>query len=155
MTGYHLAQLNVARLRHPLDSEESAEFVAALAPINELAEAAPGFVWRLVDEDGNSSSYVPVPAIEDSLVIVNYSVWRDLESLKHYVYKSGHATYLRRRREWFEPSEQASTVCWWTPAGTIPDVADAYARLEQLRAEGPSDRGWPPTRPRPTPDAIA
>lgn len=154
MTEYHLAQLNVARLHHPLDSEESADFVAALGPINALAEAAPGFVWRLVDDDGNSSSYVTVPAIDDPLVILNYSVWRDLESLKHYVYKSGHAVYLRRRREWFEPAGGPSTVCWWTPAGIIPDVAEAYARFERLRADGPSDAGWPPNQPHPSPELV-
>ena len=148
---YHLAELNVARLRRPLDHEESAEFVAALEPINAIAEATPGFIWRLVDGDGQSSSFVTVPAIEDPLLIVNYSVWRDLESLKHYVYKSGHASYLRRRRDWFEPLEEVSTVCWWTPAGTIPNVADAYARLEQLRKHGPSAHGWPLAQPFPAP----
>lgn len=150
---YHLAELNVARLRHPLDADETAEFFAALDPINALAEATPGFIWRLKDDDGQSSSFVSAPAIVDPLVIVNYSVWRDVASLKHYVYKSGHVSYLRRRREWFVPMEEASTVCWWTPAGVIPDVADAYARLELLRTDGPSEQGWPLGRPFPAPGA--
>ena len=150
---YYLAELNVARLRHPLDAAETAEFVAALEPMNAIAEATPGFVWRLVDEDGQSSSFVAVPSIRDPLVIVNYSVWRDLESLKHYVYKSGHASYLRRKRDWFEPIREATTVCWWIPAGEIPDVAEAYRRLEHLREHGPSAEGWPPTSPFPVPDA--
>ena len=150
---YHLAELNVARLRHPLDADETAEFVAALEPMNAIAEATPGFIWRLIDDDGQSSSFVSVPAIGDPLVIVNCSVWRDLESLKHYVYKSGHASYLHRRREWFARLKEASTVCWWTPAGAIPDVADAYTRLEQLRAHGPSEQGWPLNRPFPAPGA--
>lgn len=144
---HHLAELNVARLRRPLDAIESAEFVAALDPINAIAEATPGFVWRLTDADGQSSTYVTVPEIDDPLVIVNYSVWRDLESFKHYVYKSGHASYLRRKNDWFEPMTQPSIVCWWTPVGTIPDVADAYARLQYLRTHGPTDRGWPPNKP--------
>ncbi len=94
---YHLAELNIARLRRPLDAVETAEFIAALDPVNALAEATPGFVWRLTDDDGQSSSYVTVAAIDDPLVIVNYSLWRDYESFKHFVYKSGHASYLRRR----------------------------------------------------------
>ena len=38
----HLAQLNVARLLAPLDTPQLAEFVAALEPINALADEAPG-----------------------------------------------------------------------------------------------------------------
>ena len=35
----HLAQLNVAHMRAPMDSPELADFVAALEPINTLADA--------------------------------------------------------------------------------------------------------------------
>lgn len=149
---YHLAQLNLARLRHPLDADETAEFVAALEPVNAIAEATPGFVWRLTDESGQSSASVVVAEIDDPLVIVNYSIWADLESFRHYVYKSGHSSYLRRRRDWFEPMDEAAVVCWWTPAGTVPPVADALARLEGLRTDGPSPRGWPLGSPMDPPD---
>jgi hypothetical protein len=43
---WHLAQANLARLRHPPDDPRVAEFIAALDHANELAEHAPGFVWR-------------------------------------------------------------------------------------------------------------
>ena len=69
---WHLAELNVARLRQPLDHPDTAEFVAALDAINALAESSPGFVWRLTDESGHSSSYVR--ADDDPLVIINLSV---------------------------------------------------------------------------------
>ncbi len=147
MDGVHVAQLNIGRLHHPLDSAETAEFDAALGPINALAEATPGFVWRLVDEDGQSSSFVRIPEIDDPLTIVNMSVWADLESLRHFVLRSGHAMYLRRRREWFEASEEATAVCWWLPAGEVPDLSDAYRRLLHLRAHGPSELGWPLSNP--------
>src|ERR1700694_755991 len=45
-----------------------AEFVAALDPVNELADQAPGFVWRLQDEDGNATS---IRAFDDDRIIVN------------------------------------------------------------------------------------
>jgi hypothetical protein len=144
---HHLAQYNVGRLNHPLDHAETAEFVAALEPINALAEASPGFVWRLQDEAGASSSYVSVEGIDDPLLIVNYSIWTDIDSLKHFMYKSGHASYLRRRREWFQPSSEATMVCWWIPAGTIPDVNEAQRRLDLLRVKGPSAEAWPPNDP--------
>ncbi len=153
MTGHYLAEFNLARLRQPLDHDESAEFLASLDPINALAEASSGFVWRLTDDDGQSSSFVSLPEIDNPLVIVNYSVWRDLEALKHFVFKSGHASYLRRRREWFSVDEGAATVCWWTPAGQIPDVGAAYGRLKTLRSEGASAAGWPMSQPFPQPGA--
>lgn len=149
---HHLAQLNLARLRHPLEDAESAEFAAALDPVNRLGEVSPGFVWRLMDEDGASSLFVGLPEIDDPLMIVNYSIWTDLESLRHFVYKSGHVAYLRRRREWFEPLEEAGTVLWWIPAGDIPFVSEAYARLMTLRSSGPSADGWSLNQPHPSPD---
>ena len=150
---FHLAQYNIGRLWHPLDAPESAEFVCALDPINLLAESSPGFVWRLKDAEGQSSSYVPVEGIDDPLMIVNYSIWEDLDSLRHFVVKSGHVTYLRRRREWFEPSDEPTTVCWWIPAGAIPSVDEAHRHLVALRELGPTQEGWPLTAPQPLPSA--
>jgi hypothetical protein len=47
MSGFHdLAQVNIMRLRASLDSPDLAPFVAALDPVNALADGAPGFVWR-------------------------------------------------------------------------------------------------------------
>ena len=151
VSDFQLAEFNIARLSHPLDDVESAEFVAALEPVNAIAEATPGFVWRLTDDVGLSSTYVTMPEIDDPLVIVNCSVWADLESLQHFVTKSGHGSYLRRRRDWFEPPEGPSTVCWWIPADIIPDLSDAHRRLVHLRENGPSETGWPLTKPVPAP----
>ena len=52
---HHLAQINLARLVAPLDDPKISEFVAQLAPINALADEAPGFVWRLKSESGNAT----------------------------------------------------------------------------------------------------
>jgi hypothetical protein len=98
MTQWHLAQLNVARLRHPIDAPETSEFVANLDPINALAEASPGFVWRLQDDSGNATSIHPTP---DPMFIVNLSVWASIAALEDFVRRSAHAALLRRRREWF------------------------------------------------------
>src|SRR3954468_12796636 len=93
---WHLAELNIGRLHQPLDHPDSAEFVAALDHVNALAEAAPGFVWRLTDESGLSSSYVR--ASDDPLVVINLSVWASVAHLDDFVFRTGHAEYLRRRR---------------------------------------------------------
>lgn len=152
---HHLAQLNVARLRAPLDHSDSADFVAGLDSINALAEASAGFVWRLTDEDGQSSSFVPLPGNDDPLLIVNYSIWSDLESLKAFMYDTEHVDFLRRRREWFERMDAASHVCWWIAEGSIPDLAEAYRRLETLRSDGPTSAAWPVNQPHPPPDDLS
>ena len=151
MTRYHLAQLNLGLFRATLDSDEMAEFAAALEPINAIAESTPGFIWRLKDEGGASSSFVEVPGRTDPLWAPNMSVWRDLESLQHFMYKSGHASYLRRRAEWFRKPSGPINVLWWLPAGEIPSLEDAVRRLDHLAINGESDDGWPLTRPRPQP----
>ncbi len=147
MAVHHLAQINVATLHHPLDAPQTAEFVEALAPINAIAEASPGFVWRLTDDSGASSSYVDLPGADDPLLIVNFSVWTDVASLRAFMYDTDHVTYLRRRGEWFVRVAEVTSACWWIPAGTIPEVGDGYRRLLHLRANGSSDEAWTLGRP--------
>lgn len=147
MTDYHLAELNIGTLNHPLDAPETEEFTAALDRINDLAEASPGFIWRLKDEDGNSSSYVSLSEIDDPLVIANYSIWQDVESLKEFMYRTDHMSFLRRRTDWFSVPTEPITVCWWEPAGSIPTLDQAYQRLKHLRANGPTEVGWPLSKP--------
>jgi Domain of unknown function (DUF3291) len=134
LPGFHLAQLNVAVMREPLDSPVMADFVANLDRINELAEGSPGFVWRLQTEEGDATGLRPL----GDLMLVNMSVWRDAESLSDYVYRSAHVEIMRRRREWFERMKEAFAVLWWVPRGHRPDIAEAIDRLELLRAEGPT-----------------
>jgi Domain of unknown function (DUF3291) len=69
-------------------------------------------------------------------------VWESVEALKHFVYRSGHGSYFRRRTEWFEPSDDINIVCWWIHDGEHPTVDDALKRLDHLRAYGPSEQGF-------------
>jgi hypothetical protein len=131
--------LNVGRLVAPLEAPAIADFVANLEPINALAEARPGFVWRLQTEDGNATA---IKVSEDERFIINLSVWESLEALSDFVYRSDHMAFLRRRREWFERPVEAIVVLWWVPAGTVPTIADALARLEHLRAHGPTPHAF-------------
>ncbi|MFG2091318.1 MULTISPECIES: DUF3291 domain-containing protein [unclassified Spirillospora] len=132
---HHLAQFNVATLSFPLDDPRTADFVAMLEPLNALADAAPGFVWRLTEE-GRPDATGMRPAGED--VIVNFSVWESAESLWDFVYRSAHLETMRRRREWFRRHVDAHAVMWWVPAGYIPTVEEGLERLARLREEGPS-----------------
>jgi len=88
-------------------------------------------------------------------VIVNMSVWRDVEALQDYVYRSGHVEIMRRRREWFTRMAQAYMVLWWVPAGHEPTMAEAAARLELLRQKGPTAEAFTFAQAFPAPDADA
>jgi hypothetical protein len=151
MSDYALAQLNIARLRATIDSPPLADFVANLDRINALAEAAPGYVWRLKDDTGNATGFRPFG--DDC--IVNLSVWQDLASLVDYAFRSGHVEIMRRRREWFLPMEEAYAVLWWVPRDHRPDVLEAYGRLAQLRSHGPSAQAFTFKTAFPPPTAVA
>ncbi len=132
-TNYHLAQVNIGRLRAPIDDPLIAGFVTRLEDINALADRSPGFIWRLQTEDGNATYLRPY---NDERIIVNMSVWASVEHLKEYVYKSAHAEVMRQRREWFEKFEGMYVALWWVTVGHIPDVMEAKARLRYLEKHG-------------------
>jgi hypothetical protein len=136
---FELAQVNIGRLRAPLDSEQLAGFVELLDPVNEAADSSAGFIWRLQTEDGNATS-------------VNMSVWADVESLGDFVYGALHRAVLRRRREWFERMSEAYTACWWVPEGHRPSTAEAEQRVRQLRAHGPTPVAFTLQQSFPAPD---
>ena len=132
--GFHIAQVNIALARAPLDSDLLSEFVAQLDRVNALADDAPGFVWRLQTEDGNS---LAVRGFDDDRIIVNLSMWDSIDHLAEFVYRSGHVAVMRRRREWFERI-RAHLALWWIPVGEIPTVTEAERRLEHLQEHGPT-----------------
>jgi Domain of unknown function (DUF3291) len=129
---FQLAQINIARMRAPLDDPIMAEFVENLARINALADASPGFVWRLQSEAGDATNLRPY----DDTILVNISVWENPESLHDYAFHSQHVEIMRKRKQWFDKFEGAYIALWWVPLGSIPTVEEAQARLEHLRVHG-------------------
>jgi hypothetical protein len=132
----HLAQVNVGRLRAPEGSAEVAEFIAALEPINAMADRAPGFVWRHKSDQGEGHTSPGGP--DDALFIVNLSVWESYAALHEFMYRTAHNGFLRRRLEWFERLPGPVTALWGVAEGERPTVDQALARLERLREHGPS-----------------
>jgi hypothetical protein len=133
--GVHLAQVNVARLRHPIDHPATANFVAGLAPVNAVADVSPGFVWRLQTDAGNATELRPY---NDDTILLNMSVWESVAHLNAYVYRSAHAEVLKQRRQWFANFGRPIAALWWIPAGHIPTVPEAVERLAALQEHGPS-----------------
>ncbi len=147
---WDLAQLNIGRLLAPTDHPDSKGFMDALDPINALADAAPGFVWRLQTEDGNATALRPY---DDDLMIVNMSTWASLEALAEFVYGDEHRAIMVQRRQWFERMD-VYQVLWWVPAGHTPSVDEAKARLALLEANGPTPEAFTFRHPFPAPDAA-
>ncbi|MGD9742169.1 MAG: DUF3291 domain-containing protein [Dongiaceae bacterium] len=152
--GWHLAQLNVGRLKAPLDDPQIADFVTALDPINALAEASPGFVWRLQGEGGSATD---IRVAGDPLMIVNLTVWESVETLFDFTYCTGHSGILARRRDWFEALGRPHMVLWWLPAGSLPTLGEAMDRLERLLRDGPTEEAFTFKRrfPAPTGGSLA
>ena len=131
----HIVQANVARMRAPLDDPIMAGFVESLEPLNALADASPGFVWRLQTEEGNATE---IDVFGDELILFNMSVWESIEALEAYVYRSDHVNAVRQRSEWFERPDKSPLVLWWVEEGHIPSIEEGKARLEKLWADGPT-----------------
>ena len=141
MSAYHLAQLNIAVPRFPIDDPQMAGFTSMLDAINAVADASPGFVWRLVSEGANDATALRA-RLDGADQMVNMSVWESREALWEYVYRSGHLDFLRRRGDWFDKPADTFLVLWWVPAGHIPTVDEGLDRLDALRRHGPTSEAF-------------
>jgi hypothetical protein len=133
MAVYHIAQINIGRMLAPIDDPLMSEFVAQLPPINALADGSPGIVWRLQTESGDATG---IKVYDDDMVIINLTVWENVEALREFVYKSAHSGVLRDRKRWFEKFDGSYYALWWVPAGHIPTPEEGRERLEYLREHG-------------------
>jgi hypothetical protein len=133
---YHIAQVNLGRIKAPLDDVVMAGFVNRLDEINALADHSPGFVWRLQTDEGNATYLRPYPG--DDRILLNMSVWETIADLKNFVYRTAHTELLRERQAWFEKFAGAFAALWWVPAGHIPGIDEAKKRIAHIDAQGPS-----------------
>ncbi|MFT5258371.1 MAG: hypothetical protein ACI9J2_000741 [Saprospiraceae bacterium] len=139
MRNYHLSQINIALAHDSMESETMSSFVERLDEINALADQSPGFIWRLQTDEGDATAIV---AFEDPLIIVNMSVWKNMEVLQNYVYKSIHVDLLRNKRAWFSKMKNAHQVLWWVPEGHTPSVEEGKERLTLLNTNGPNKEAF-------------
>ena len=115
-----------------------ADFTNNIERINRLAELSDGFVWRL-EADGDSTYGMAAGAPN---VILTLSVWESVAALRSFVFKTEHADFLRRRREWFLPYGGPYVALWWVPHGTRPTLDEAMSRLAHLTEHGPSKEAF-------------
>ena len=136
---FHLAQVNVGRVRGPMDSEIMHGFASRLAEINALADSAPGFVWRLQSDDGDATS---IHVYDDDMLLINMSVWEGDRSAVRIHLQEQSRPLLRGRAAWFERLESHHMTMCGIPAGHIPTPQEAKARLEHLDAHGPTPHAF-------------
>ena len=140
MTGWQLAQVNIAKLLRPEGDPSVQEFFDNLDRINAIAEQTEGFVWRLKEEDGGNATGLAVSPDPD--LIINMSVWHDADSLFAFTYKSAHTPVMAKRRQWFARFEGAYQALWWVPEGHKPSIAEALSRLWMIDHFGPSPQAF-------------
>jgi hypothetical protein len=133
MSRYHIAQVNVGRVKAPVEHPSMAGFTTRLDELNALPDGSPGFVWRLQTPAGNATYFRPY---DDDSILMNMSVWESIETLRHYVYQTVHAELLRHRHEWFDKFVGTYTALWWVPAGHRPGIDEARKRLAYLEKYG-------------------
>ena len=136
MTKFHVAQVNIGRIKGPLDGPVMAGFMARLDEINAIADNSPGFVWRLQTPAGNATYLRPYP--EDDTILINMSVWKTVEALRNFVYRTSHKELLRDREQWFEKFSGMYMALWWVPSGHLPGIDEAKKRLAYLEEHGPT-----------------
>ena len=151
MTKFHIAQVNIARMKTALDDPAMSGFVARLEEINALADRSPGFVWRLQTSEGDATYLRPY---EDNRILFNLSVWKTIEDLKHYVYRSVHVELLRQKHAWFEKFAGTYLALWWVPAGHVPGVDEAKKRLAHLAEKGPTPFAFIFSKPFPPDETL-
>jgi heme-degrading monooxygenase HmoA len=141
-SGYHLAQANVAYALASPDDPLMAEYVARLDEMNQLADRSPGFVWRYLTDSRDPLQR----EFEDPRVLFNMSVWRSIDDLHRYTYRTAHAEVYAARRRWFAAESGVvgghALAMWWVPAGERPSVAEAKERLALITRVGPSQRAF-------------
>ncbi|NHF61421.1 DUF3291 domain-containing protein [Flavobacteriaceae bacterium TP-CH-4] len=139
---HYLAQINISRFKAPLGDRSMKEFVDFLEPVNKLAEESEGFIWRLKDEDGLPSSYLPSPFEDDGMMAMNMSVWENMDSFKNFVYGTVHSYFLKNKKQWFEPIGKPYFVMWWVAKNEIPTIQEGKEKLDLYLKVGPSPQAF-------------
>lgn len=132
MGEFHLAQVNVAKRLAPMDDPIMQDFVNNVDRINALADDHTGFIWRLQDEDKDLASEI----FQDDTLLINMSVWENIEALFNYTYKSDHVEIFKRKKEWFSKMKMMHMAFWYIPEGYVPTFQDAKDRLDYIDKHG-------------------
>lgn len=139
----HIAHMNIGFLLFPFGDHRISEFEDNSDRVNAIADRSRGFIWRLKDE-GFELPENDIGALfgRPDVAAVTLSVWESYEYFEHFVHKTVHAHFLKRRAEWFEYLNSPSYVIWPVDAGHIPSLIEGHKMLMLLREHGPSEEAY-------------
>ncbi|WP_041557745.1 DUF3291 domain-containing protein [Cellulophaga algicola] len=129
----YLAQINIAKMIDEIDSPVMVDFVDNLDNINALAENSKGFVWRLIEGENKATS---IQVFDDHFMIVNMSVWQNIEALFKFTYASEHVEIFKRKKEWFHKMKEMHMAFWYVQEEIRPTLQQAKERLLYLQKHG-------------------
>ncbi|MDX3660371.1 DUF3291 domain-containing protein [Streptomyces sp. ID05-26A] len=148
MGAFHLAQANITTGRWAFDHWRMRGFTSRVEAINDLAQEAPGFVWRPTSERmTNDMLRLGRDPMREAF---NLSVWESVEALWAFAFSGVHLEALKRGRQWFDPAS-AFDVLWWVPAGHQPTTGEGLEKLELVK-QGPTPEGFTFRRRFPAPE---
>jgi len=133
----NLAELNISRWKIEPGSDAAMGFVRNVARVNRVAEEAPGFVWRLKDEQRDANGRNAVVDGDD--MIMTLSTWESAEDLENFVWKTVHKRIYNDKHQWFGEMQSHNLVMWWVDEGHQPEIEEARERLDFLDDNGNSD----------------
>jgi len=133
-----LAQINIGRLRFDRSDERLAGWRDNIDRINRLAEAAPGFVWRLKGAEGEDTG---ARMWGDPRIVTNMSVWDLLKDFKFFVYRTAHSQFVRSRTQWFYKLD-VHFALWWIDSDAYPILEEGKDKLDLLAQVGSSEAAF-------------
>src|SRR5262245_15372255 len=129
---YHLAQANIARMRGSPADAVMTGLIQRIDEMNKLAEKSPGFVWRLNGAEATFDALrvfeTYFEPFEPEKLFYNMSVWKSVDDLKHYVFRTAHAEMFRGKPQWMDHFDRAHLALWWVPAGHVPTIPESAER---------------------------
>lgn len=128
-----IAQFNIGKIRYPLDDPRMKDFVDNINLVHKVAENIGGLIHRIQDESGNALN---IKLYDDPNIVPNLTVWKDVDTLKRFVYNTVHRNFMNRRSEWFLPVAGPKNVMWYVDY--IPVMQEGVERLEYLTKFGNS-----------------
>lgn len=135
MTG-PVAHMNWGILRAAWGDPLVAGFTDAVGRVNAVAERTPGYVWRMQNEQMDAEAALMADLGPADRLAATLSVWESAGALMHFVQKTLHGAFLKRRAEWFEPLDGPSYVIWPIASGHRPDVAEALIARDKMARSG-------------------
>ncbi len=141
---FQLAEFNFGTLKYDWDDPRVADFQNNLDLVNGLAAKSDGFIWLMLDDEMEAAQTDMQGVFANPRTASTLSVWRDVESLSAFVWKTIHKRFYDRKGEWFDPQGNGNFVMWWVPKGHRPSISEAMARFKHLETHGDSDHafGW-------------